>query len=295
MLSLIIATYDRPEMLLRCCQSLQQQEGVADVEVIVVNNGEVGTLADIEKEFSSFQFIHEPQRGLSLTRNKGAAAATGEYLVFLDDDVQFPTGFIRMAQEVAASQAYVAFGGSYRAWYPYGKPKWLSDDFGTKQALRSDRGLIVPGQDGFLSGGIFACRKAVYWEVGGFSPQLGMRQQLGYGEEDDLQLRLHAAGFPIGFIPDWWLQHAVLPHKWSLRWQWASASARRRDRAHGTPLEVGSLSLGSLRTLLATLFKVPLLLGKWIFSPGYYWQNMLLDLGIPLARRWGDWQAYFKQ
>ena len=294
MLTIIITTYNRPDMIRLCCASLQQQDGLGEMEVIVVNNGELNQLVAIANQFSNFKFIHEPRRGLSLARNTGAKEAQGDYLVFLDDDIQLPAGFMLTAQAVADSKAYDCFGGGYRPWYPYGKPKWLDSGFGAKQDLRPDRGPIIPGQDGFLSGGVFACRKAVFGELGGFAQHLGMQQKMGYGEEDDLQLRLYQAGYSIGYIPDWWLEHAVLPHKWRLRWQLSSALARRRDRATSKVTSLGSLIIGSLRTLIASLFKLPLLLIRWIGNPKYYWQNVVLDIGIPLARWIGNWQAFFE-
>lgn len=88
--SVIIPTYNRREHLTACLASVSAQRRRPD-EVIVVDDGStdgtVETLTDIE----GVSVIRQLNAGPGVARNRGAAAANGDYLVFLDsDDVWFP-------------------------------------------------------------------------------------------------------------------------------------------------------------------------------------------------------------
>lgn len=84
----------------------------ADVEHIVVDGASTdGTLAIIESLSPPVsRLISEKDRGLYDAMNKGIAAATGDYLGFLnsDDMYQHPQALARIAEALAATQADAA-------------------------------------------------------------------------------------------------------------------------------------------------------------------------------------------
>ena len=71
MLSVIIPTFNRPEILKTCLQKLQAQQGV-DFEVIVEDEG-----------------LHQ-----AVARNWGVAKAKGDIIVFIGDDIFVEPGFL---------------------------------------------------------------------------------------------------------------------------------------------------------------------------------------------------------
>ena len=88
--SLIIPTYNRRAYLMACLESVAAQRHRPD-EVIVVDDGStdgtLGALAAIE----GVTVIEQANAGAGAARNRGAAVASGDYLVFIDsDDVWFP-------------------------------------------------------------------------------------------------------------------------------------------------------------------------------------------------------------
>ena len=288
MLSIIIPTYNRLPYLRGCLDSLLAQPASADQEIIVVDNSDDGSAAAIQTEYPQVHLVAEPTPGLSHARNRGLAEATHKWVLFLDDDVRCPAGFLERALYNATQNDFTLVGGYYVPWYPQPRPAWLSPDYGRKAALTTDRRAIVPGQDGYLSGGILLGRTEILRSKGGFSTDHGMHRRPGYGEEDELQWRLHQLGFFIGFDPDWWLEHAVLPHKYELGWQIHSAYARRRDAAQ--PVRSGIVLAGqSIGTLATATIKLPWRLYRVATDRDYHWQNLLLSTTIPVARRWGDW------
>ncbi|MEM6283281.1 MAG: glycosyltransferase family A protein [Chloroflexota bacterium] len=87
-ISVVICTRDRTEDLKKCLPSILEQEG-AEYEVIVVDNAPSteDTRLYVESLSSDrLRYIHEPTPGLSVARNTGLDAATGEIIAFTDDD-----------------------------------------------------------------------------------------------------------------------------------------------------------------------------------------------------------------
>lgn len=88
--SVVIATLDRADSLrvVLCCLARQSR---APMEVVIVVAGD-GEPAENEGNSSlpfSLKIIHCPEKSAALQRNLGAAAASGEVLAFLDDDIEF--------------------------------------------------------------------------------------------------------------------------------------------------------------------------------------------------------------
>ena len=91
--SCVIPTHQRPEFLRQALCSVLEQTHAAK-EIIVVSDvadpvaQQVCESVSLEGRDESLRFIHDPDsgRGASASRNRGAVAAAGEYLAFLDDD-----------------------------------------------------------------------------------------------------------------------------------------------------------------------------------------------------------------
>ncbi|WP_194853163.1 glycosyltransferase family 2 protein [Nocardia sp. SYP-A9097] len=88
MISIIIPTYNRPGPLHRALRSLTRQE-YTDFEVIVVDDGgdqPARLVVDSWRTTLPIRLIENDHHGVSRARNTGLAAASGEFIAFLDDD-----------------------------------------------------------------------------------------------------------------------------------------------------------------------------------------------------------------
>ena len=84
MLSIIIPTKDRAEILQQTLQkAINATEGF-NVEIIVINDGNEFT-QKIENQ--KIQYHNNPKKGVSAARNFGASLAISDLLLFLDDDM----------------------------------------------------------------------------------------------------------------------------------------------------------------------------------------------------------------
>ncbi|QMU80537.1 glycosyltransferase family 2 protein [Streptacidiphilus sp. PB12-B1b] len=97
LITVVIATRERPELLARCLASVRALR-YPRIEVVVVDNDPVtdatGTLirdtcADLVR------YVREPVRGLAAAHNRGLAEARGEIVAFTDDDVVLDPDWLR--------------------------------------------------------------------------------------------------------------------------------------------------------------------------------------------------------
>ncbi|MGV6853460.1 MAG: glycosyltransferase family 2 protein [bacterium] len=112
--SVIITTYNRPRALLLVLRALQQQTSVP-YEVIIADDGSSRETSDLIKAFRKTSLLnlrHVWQEDCGFraakVRNKAAAQASGDYLIFLDGDCVPPKSFIEFHVILAEQRWFVA-------------------------------------------------------------------------------------------------------------------------------------------------------------------------------------------
>ena len=88
-LSIIVPIYNVAPYLRKCVDSLLAQD-ISDYEIILVDDGSPDECPQIcnqyAEQYSNIKVIHQANAGLSAARNSGIAAATGDYIMFVDSD-----------------------------------------------------------------------------------------------------------------------------------------------------------------------------------------------------------------
>ena len=107
-ISIVIPTYNRPEELAVCLRACSRLDYPHDrFEVIVVDDGGVTPLDEVANQFRvllTLRLLRQENAGPATARNRGAVEATGEFLVFTDDDcAPAPDWLTTLAAEFAAS------------------------------------------------------------------------------------------------------------------------------------------------------------------------------------------------
>ncbi|MEU5718867.1 CDP-glycerol glycerophosphotransferase family protein [Streptomyces sp. NPDC020403] len=119
-LTVVVPLHNVEEYLGACLESLAAQT-MADLEVVMVDDGSTDNSADVAMEFARgdtrFRLIRQENAGLGAARNAGAGQAhpDGRYLTFVDSDDVVPAGaYARMLAELDSSGSDFATGNVLR-------------------------------------------------------------------------------------------------------------------------------------------------------------------------------------
>lgn len=129
--SVIICCYttDRWDDLCTAVESVRRQLG-SDGELIVCVDHNTALFDRARIEFSSTRVIQNTQSpGLSGARNCAVAEATGQIVVFLDDDAAPGPGWLAALVGPFAHRNVKAVGGTAEPSWPQRRPGWFPSEF----------------------------------------------------------------------------------------------------------------------------------------------------------------------
>ena len=185
--SFIVPVRNDEIRLRKCLQSLQANRPFGlDPEIIVVDNGSSDASAAVARAAGA-RVLHCPGLRVSELRNRGAAAATGQILAFVDADHEIATDWAKHAIEALGATSVGAVGAAYRA--PV-NGTWVQK---TYDLLRRHHREIRDVE--WLASGNMAIRRGSFAQVGGFD------ETLETCEDVDLSWRLRTAGMRIVHDP----------------------------------------------------------------------------------------------
>jgi glycosyltransferase involved in cell wall biosynthesis len=128
-LSAIIPTHERPAQLRACLRTLQRQDvGSGELEIIVVDDGSPTDMRIVAATADGplpVRVERQPSLGLNAARNRGAQAARGEVIAFLDDDTLVSPGWARALLHAFERHPCAAVGGRIRLALEAQAPPWL--------------------------------------------------------------------------------------------------------------------------------------------------------------------------
>ena len=102
--SVVIPAFNSVATLARAIESVRAQSWPVH-EIIVVDDGSTDATAEVARRFGTVRLIQQHNSGVSVARNAGAAAATGDWLAFLDADDWYAPDRIRLHAEWIADDA----------------------------------------------------------------------------------------------------------------------------------------------------------------------------------------------
>ena len=135
-ITIAICTYNREDLIPMCLKTLVAQTAEKTLwEVVIVDNNSSDRTSEISKTFIAnnkekinIRYVFEGQQGLSFARNRCIAEAQGEYIAFIDDDVELHENYVlELINFFQREQKAVGVGGKTITKYVDGeKPKWIS-------------------------------------------------------------------------------------------------------------------------------------------------------------------------
>lgn len=194
--SIIIPTYHRPERIAACLAALEHLN-YPTFEVIVVDDGSPVPVQSGPRPYP-LQILRQPNAGPAAARNRGAAAAQGELLAFLDDDCRPHPGWLTAL--TAAWQKGALVGGATRNACPQNPYSTFN-----QQLLDSARNWFRQHSSplDFLPSNNLLVEADAYRRLHGF----GESYPLAAAEDRDLCARWLQDGGTFRLAPDAWIDH----------------------------------------------------------------------------------------
>lgn len=220
--SILIPTRQRPDYLDVTLTSVVPQARDAAAEVVVVSDGaDPATEAIAQRHRVRYISLPRPI-GLNAARNAALAAAHGDLIVLIDDDVDAPPGWLEALLEgVRGAPEHDVFGGPIRARLEGGGPHGCgrepapitTQDFGPE-----DRDVPM------VWGANMAVRRRAFERIGAFDGSLS-----GMGDEEEWERRYTVEGGRIRYLAAAAIEHRRTPADSRLRSLARAGYARGRE------------------------------------------------------------------
>jgi len=240
-ISIVVPTVDRPGPLYNLLRHLEHQSEPPHEIVVVDQSANEDARA---AALPGVRYHRIAERGLPNARNVGIALATGDAVLFLDDDEIPDRDLVRFHRDAYADPAVSGVGGRVVGGYDAARSA-VGEFHPVGGKVVRNFGSEARGDVEHLPGGNMSFRREVFRKVGGFDRAFG---GAAIGEETDFCLRARRAGFRLVFEPRASVEHLHWPvggcrsprfEEW-LYWHAHNSMlfALRHARAVGWPLFV---------------------------------------------------------
>ncbi len=212
LVSIIISNLNGEEWLKNCLSSLKEQD-YPHIELILIDNGSEDKSIDFIKcSYPTVKIIENDHNlGYAMAGNQGAEQASGELLLFLNNDTEVKKDFLSIlvqkileSPQIAACQPKIRFLQEKEKIDSVGSFPTLSGFLYHLGHLEKDQGQYDRLGDIFSpKGACVLIRKNVFEKMGGFDSDF-----FCYFEETDLAWRIWLGGYRITLA-----SQAVIYHK----------------------------------------------------------------------------------
>jgi N-acetylglucosaminyl-diphospho-decaprenol L-rhamnosyltransferase len=218
-ISVVIVTYNNADTLRDSLARLAGQLRDDD-ELVVVDNASADDSAGVAASSVPDAIVvrNTGNHGFAAGCNAGAAAASGDLVLFLNPDSRVAAGFRDAIPDApdgwGAWMGLVTMDGATRVNTSGGVVHFT----GVSWAGQAGEPVAVvppaPAEVGFASGACLAIPRELFLELGGFPEHFFM-----YCEDVDLSLRVRLRGRAVGVLPGARVDHDYDFHKGALKWR----------------------------------------------------------------------------
>lgn len=201
--SIVIPLYNRPEELDELLASLCEQS-YKEFEVIVVEDGSTQKgdhIVDRYRDRLAITYLEKDNSGPGLSRNAGAAKASGDYLIFFDSDCIIPRHYVAEVSAFLEKEPVDAYGGPDAALPTFSTVQkainYAMTSFLTTGGIRGGKRSMEKFHPRSFNLGV---SREAFNRLGGYGT-------MRFGEDIDFSLRLMKAGFRTALIPGAYVYH----------------------------------------------------------------------------------------
>ena len=197
--SIIIPVFNNLDFTRQCITSLFAVQETASFEVIVVDNGSTDGTADYLRQLPPVvrTVSFADNRGFAKGCNAGAAAARGDYLVFLNNDTVVQPRWLSAMLECAQHDPAIGLVGNLQIFPDTGKVQQAGIVCGANRQLYSiynnelsaeHPAVNKPREFQFVAGSCMLIERSLFQKLGGFD-----EAYLNSCEDVDLCMKVRAA------------------------------------------------------------------------------------------------------
>jgi len=228
-ISVVVPVHNHYGYLRECLSSILAQTPSCGVEIVVVDDASSDPrVLPLLQSFAALNpriklILNKSNLGISDTQNRAAAAATGEFLAFLDCDDRLAENALSVVAEQLEGADYVF---SDRIDVDAKGEKVRIAKYGGYDAIKPSSDIASDLLDGMVASHLKVIRREAFLAAGGFDPRLG-------GVQDwDLALKMAQRGARLSYIAQPLYLHRLhagsVTGEDSVRQFWLSNVVRRR-------------------------------------------------------------------
>ena len=287
--SIIIPTYNRPQKIGTCLESLSHLDYPRDLfEVIVIDDGSNASLHPVVARFFDqldMTLLTQTNAGPAAARNTGAKKAKGEFLVFIDDDCTPSPDWLRKLANRFAQIPDHAIGGRTVNALPENPYSTASQNLLNASYTYYNP---IPGQASFFASNNLTVPAAHFRSIDGFDVTFKT------SEDRDFCDRWRHHGLQMTYAPEILIHHSH-PLNFCLFWRQHFNYGRGAYRYHQARAQCGTGRFRPSPTFYLSLFFNSLMKEQ---KRRVVWMKMLLVISQvanamgffskPLAKSRGD-------
>ena len=173
LVSVVIPAFNEAKRLPLCLHRIREAfraspEIAAAYEIIVCDNNSTDETAAIA-DLSGCQVVFEPINQISRARNTGASVASGQWLLFIDADSWPSPDLIKDIVPLLSDTSCIGCGSTIRV---VDGPRWFKFVWESKNwSMRTFK---------WCAGGFILCRRDAFLEIGGFSEEHYIFEELDF-------------------------------------------------------------------------------------------------------------------
>ncbi|MDO9287188.1 MAG: glycosyltransferase [Thermodesulfovibrionales bacterium] len=194
MVSVVIPAYNAEKTIAACLNSLMKQDYPGDYEVIVVDDGSADSTPDIVSGYERVRLIKQANAGPAAARNKGAADAKGEIILFTDSDCVPEGNWIKeMVDPFKDNRDVVGVKGRYRTKQRETTARFVQFEYEDKyRYMQKDK--YIDFIDTYSAG----FKREIFLEMLGYDTEF----PVACAEDVELSFRLSKKGYKMIFNPN---------------------------------------------------------------------------------------------
>jgi glycosyltransferase involved in cell wall biosynthesis len=187
-ISIVVPAFNEEKLIAQSLENIQSARTAFhrlgwQSELIVCDNNSTDRTAEIARAAGA-QVVFEPVNQISRSRNRGASAATGSWLVFVDADSSPCKGLFSDVAEAIQSGTCLGGGSTVRLDEFTGLLRWFVHGWNWLSRWNT-----------WMAGSFIFCETRAFRELGGFSEQLFAAEELDFSKR--LKDRSHSTGTKV--------------------------------------------------------------------------------------------------